>query len=201
MAKKERYLRCFNAFSSDDTNRHDQSTSAHVSSAYNIQDGVIIVAEVASATTYARITPRLIAPPLTYFSDLTFLQWAKLQDITNSALPAQVKPPKYVIIDTVVNPLTNSILNYVSEVGNEKIGPWPGLDFVPGQDEFYAILSSPNVYGTAWLLIQHKEQMGVNTITNIKAWGGFFNFLLLEISPVSNPTTSGGSRTKLKARL
>lgn len=42
-----------------------------------------------------------------------------------------------------------------------------GRTFRPGSDGYYALLNTPNGFGLAWFLIQHKAQLGIKTVSEI----------------------------------
>lgn len=42
--------------------------------------------------------------------------------------------------------------------------------FYPGSEAFDALLGSPNGNAQAWILINHKAQLGVKTVSSIRIW-------------------------------
>ncbi|KAL4904973.1 hypothetical protein BDW74DRAFT_178540 [Aspergillus multicolor] len=43
--------------------------------------------------------------------------------------------------------------------------------FRPGDEAYYALLYTPNGRGIEWMLIQHKAQLGVKTVSEITVFG------------------------------
>ncbi|KAL4977185.1 hypothetical protein BDW66DRAFT_133004 [Aspergillus desertorum] len=46
-----------------------------------------------------------------------------------------------------------------------------GRTFRPGSQGYYALLNTPNGFGIAWFLIQHKAKLGVKTVSEITVFG------------------------------
>jgi hypothetical protein len=67
-----------------------------------------------------------------------------------------------------VNVPTYSILNKImARHGLAQYPIWPGTTFDMECEEGRAILGTPNGAGTAWLLIQHKKQLGDRRIEKV----------------------------------
>jgi hypothetical protein len=133
---------------------------------YNTKDLVLCAFNNLSAKQASTLAP-VTWPPLTRWSDITFLQWAKQM---NSDGTSSIKPPKYIIRLNLRNEKTQTILTYIKQkfLNNaDKLPEWPGVVYQPGSDQFNALLGSPNGFGAAWLLINHKMQFGVWTIDQI----------------------------------
>jgi hypothetical protein len=202
---------------------------------YNTQDGVIVAMNIRSALYEAKMNPRLKAPPLTFWSDVTFLMWSQLLSGklptmagSNPASPDApfkakranpgsgsgsgsgsggnppsggdndsgsskiINPPKHILVDTIDNAKTKDIISYIKANYLKKalsLPVWPGVSYVPGDDPFYALLGSPNGYGAAWFLIQHKAQFGLYTISKITVYSQpeLFSHMDMEITPVPVP--------------
>lgn len=124
--------------------------------------------------------------PLQHWSDIIFLAWEHLQ-VDRSP---DHQPLNYVLRETVTNDATKETLEAAlkaSSVLSGRPGQWPGYLFLPGSRGFEAMLSTPNVSGVCWLLIQHKVQWGERSIKSIRAWvgrGGAALTLLIEIGDV-----------------
>jgi hypothetical protein len=165
------------------TNTHDKttvkdgktynSTGARYSNHYN---PLLIVAKsnAGPASEGKRARPRVTGgtddpfPRLARLSDVLFLEFRRVM--------AENKQPmdelKAVWRDHIINQITKEV---AIEVASDKdqlngIPKWPGIDFAPGSDEFAALIASPNGVGIAYLLLQHREQMGQKTISSVKVF-------------------------------
>lgn len=77
-------------------------------------------------------------------------------------------------------PLNGTLTSSVVERALKKSGitsgrapPWPGYTFKPeGRDlkPFQPVLGTPNASGVAWLLAQHREDLGDKTVSAIRVW-------------------------------
>ncbi|KAF5669533.1 hypothetical protein FDENT_11515 [Fusarium denticulatum] len=115
--------------------------------------------------------------PITHikkWSDATWMQW----DRVCTEADGDVGDLKYIIRSKIANYATLEIILRAilsryerSPRRNKKtIGTWKNkLTFTPAKDkeEFPAILGSPNGSGAAFMLINHKERLGVKTIKRI----------------------------------
>ncbi|RHZ63559.1 hypothetical protein CDV55_106036 [Aspergillus turcosus] len=99
---------------------------------------------------------------LKQWSDIAFLNWQ--QQCT--AAGASVSNLKAVIRFSIVNTDAGSVIPQVT--GGQTIGGYKNpMVFQPGDPNFNALLGTPNASGVAWLLINHKAQMGIKTIASI----------------------------------
>ncbi|OAL04328.1 hypothetical protein IQ06DRAFT_290457 [Phaeosphaeriaceae sp. SRC1lsM3a] len=126
-------------------------------------------------------SPVLTFLPLYHWSDITYLQWliasstttvtqspASTTDATHpletsSAPPAATSPApiKYIFRVGIQNVPTYSILNKIMIKHNrDTYEIWPGVAFPIDSEEGKAILGTPNGAGVAWLLAQHKKELG-----------------------------------------
>ncbi|KAJ9270908.1 hypothetical protein DTO212C5_3133 [Paecilomyces variotii] len=159
-----------------------QSTGAMYGSAYNLQDGAIISHSAHSPESEAPNLSRY--PKCRRWSDVTFLQWQHMAQ-------GNVQNLNHVFRETITNQDTRSIMRRV--LGKpDSWNDWDELhsasrwrSFYPQSDEFNALLYTPNVRGVAWLLIQHKQQLGRRIITQITTFGADFQpALYLKIDAV-----------------
>ena len=75
---------------------------------------------------------------------------------------------RYVIQNDVSNPTT---LGTVKAALDGKTAPeWPGKTFSMGTSQGKAILGSPNGIGTAYMLFNHKTQLGRKTVDSITVY-------------------------------
>lgn len=111
-------------------------------------------------------------PTLWHLSDMYFLIWHKL--FQDAGLPTTA--PKWIVRDHVVNSEARKVIDHLD------IGEWPGSIYTPDQDEFKALLATPNGSGVAWLLLQHKDIFGVKTVKTIRVYqNGHSVIMILEI--------------------
>ena len=124
-------------------------------------------------------------PGMSSWSDVIAAVWTLL---TN---PVERGLLRYIVRMNVINEDTTDVVSVaLKKVGQTNGIPpkWPGLTFAPPastelkedaemQKAFQAVLATPNVRGTAWLLLQHKWQLGAKTIKSITVWdmSGFAN--------------------------
>lgn len=75
---------------------------------------------------------------------------------------------KYIIRSGIQNAATCMILTKIIQRQNRHVFDiWPGLTFSIDSEEGLAILGTPNGSGTAYLLAQHREQLGYKTIDRV----------------------------------
>ncbi|KAF7173943.1 hypothetical protein CNMCM5623_006162 [Aspergillus felis] len=99
---------------------------------------------------------------LKQWSDVAFLNWQQ----ECSATGASVSNLKAVIRFSISNTDSGNIIAQVT--GGETIGGGKKpMVFEAGNSNFNALLGTPNGSGVAWLLINHKAQMGLKTIASI----------------------------------
>ena len=103
-------------------------------------------------------------PPLHYWSDIAFLQYLS----TFPSPPPQPLPLNYVLRLGIMNHDTYQVLgNIFAGHGLHQCHSWPGLTFDIESEEGRAILGTPNGSGVAWMLIQHKAQLGEKKIKKV----------------------------------
>lgn len=107
-------------------------------------------------------------PLLSRLSDVMYLEFRRVM--------AENKQPmdelKGVWREHVMNEVTRDVATKVASSNYMLFGipQFPGKDFAPGSDEFAALVAAPNGVGVAYLLLQHREQMGRKTITSVKVF-------------------------------
>lgn len=99
-----------------------------------------------------------------------------------------------------MNPDTKAICIQIASNGKstiDQIPEWPGKDFAPESDEFAALVASPNEVAVAYILLQHRQQLGTKTVTSAKVW--YDDFMLQVLFSISDvPQVS--SRSVLQRR-
>ncbi|KAF2023568.1 hypothetical protein EK21DRAFT_80594 [Setomelanomma holmii] len=94
--------------------------------------------------------------------------------------PENIPKIKYILAINIINDQTRFLFKKAMELwvppeGQERPTrnlPYPGITWkLNGDNEGLALLDSPNGLGAAYLLLQHKRQLGgAKTITKIKIW-------------------------------
>lgn len=127
----------------------------------NAKDGVLVAYENLSPLEANRLAGRgdFDVPELRFWSDVAFLQW-KSKSTKDSEL-------KYVLRYNVLNIHAESILTSIHLANNTETMPWPGICYDATSLEGQALLGSPNGSGVAYMLIQHKQELGHKTIEKI----------------------------------
>ncbi|KAK2016244.1 hypothetical protein LZ32DRAFT_525446 [Colletotrichum eremochloae] len=107
-------------------------------------------------------------PDLNALSDVVFLQWlhaCKLDKVDPKKLRVAYR-------FTIVTPSTIEIIEQALRQANDKLVPgWQNRKvFTMKETGGAAILGSQHGAAIAWLLIQHKEILGVKTVTEVAVW-------------------------------
>lgn len=126
-------------------------------------------------------SPVLTFPPLYHWSDIAYLRWlsaystlASIQSPAPTASPAHLNvadsvplavtspaPIKYIFRVGIQNVPTYSILNKIlTKHKRDTYEVWPGMTFPIDSEDGKAILGTLNGAGVAWLLAQHKKELG-----------------------------------------
>ncbi|KAF1842229.1 uncharacterized protein K460DRAFT_358868 [Cucurbitaria berberidis CBS 394.84] len=100
-------------------------------------------------------------PMIKYWSDIAFLQWdlMKKQNADSDL--------RYILRYNVVNNLTNSMVDTINLENGTETKAWPGTSYDATSKEGQALLGTPNGSSVAYLLIQHKNQLGHKTVEKI----------------------------------
>lgn len=128
-------------------------------------DGGVIVAEGNWAPTLEKNNIRVLTP-LKQYSDVVFLTWQKVAG-------DKIKGLKYVIRHQIINLDTLAVLREVLQRRGEELKAWPGVKISMPDRDALAILGTPNGRGVAWILIQHKLQLGpknIKDVTIFRCW-------------------------------
>ncbi|KAM6516420.1 hypothetical protein FALCPG4_014603 [Fusarium falciforme] len=103
------------------------------------------------------------------WSDAAWIQWYKACRLHGG----ESKNVKYIVRSRITNERTLSLIfeALISKFGGfPTIGRWGQrftLDVEESRDEFHAVLGSPNGSGAAFLLLTHKEALGIRTINKV----------------------------------
>ncbi|KAJ5895083.1 hypothetical protein N7495_006774 [Penicillium taxi] len=157
-----------------------ESTGGFYNNAYNLPGGTII-ADHSQSPAYTSYIENcddgkpLVDPlvPLSVWSDVSFLEWQNLCSIYG----ASVQSLKHVVQSHIVNSETLEILPTALDESGTDVD-WEkykdGKKFTGGAT-FEALLGTPVASGTSWMLIQHKNQLGLKRIASITIMGQHLN--------------------------
>ncbi|EDU43951.1 conserved hypothetical protein [Pyrenophora tritici-repentis Pt-1C-BFP] len=107
---------------------------------------------------------------LNYWSDIAFLAWTE---------PVADEEKRggdlnYVLRWTITNRdtvvVTSKLLTDYraeEEEDEEWVPVWPGISFDADSEQAHALLGTPNGSGVAWLLVQHKRQLGHKVVKKV----------------------------------
>ena len=108
--------------------------------------------------------------PLKAWSDVSFLEWQHLCENQKTSVTSL----EYVFQTHITNDVTLSVLRQALGE-NHDFKNWEkyknGKVFKASEDAFKAILGTPNGSGSAWLLIGHKPQLGIKSISEVTVIG------------------------------
>ncbi|KAK4495009.1 hypothetical protein PRZ48_013336 [Zasmidium cellare] len=110
-------------------------------------------------------------PKLQRWSDVVFIQQLE----RSRELHAQMRELEAVVrCEITLSSPSIGIVNEVTKVGNGKKPPGfaQAVSFTPGSKEFSALMGTPHGRGTAWFLLQHRDQLGRKCVVQIKVWWG-----------------------------
>lgn len=80
---------------------------------------------------------------------------------------------------SISNTVTESIMTDALSKTDQSLGDWDNkATFTKGTDAFYALIATTNGSGSAWLLAQHKAQLGLKTIKSI--------FIFISVDPLDD---------------
>jgi hypothetical protein len=129
-------------------------SDAQYANIFNV-DGGAIIANLNWGPKYTNEEIELV--PLRQYSDVVFLGWQK-------AAGDRIKGLKYVFRHQITNKESIAVIKEVLERRTEQAKVWPGLQISMTERDAWAILGSPNGHGVAWLLLQHKDQLGLKSV-------------------------------------
>jgi len=125
--------------------------------------------------------------PLAQYSDVLFLEYAKLAGRTKG----EMVPPKYLLFHNIENPNTwSTVLRALSNKndGKKDIPLWPGTEFSMNEAEGKALLGTQIGAPLAWMLIQHKNAFAGKSV--VKVWSTRHPFGKLVLISGDNPGTN-----------
>lgn len=108
-------------------------------------------------------------PDMDTLSDFAFFQWLL------GCQAKKVDPKSLQVVfraHITYGPTYNLVLQALKDAGQKRVPGWNDrVTFKMGTREGDAILGSTHGAGTAWMLIQHKDALGVKEITEAVVWG------------------------------
>ncbi|OQN97770.1 hypothetical protein B0A48_16091 [Cryoendolithus antarcticus] len=170
------------------------ATGAYYEDICNVRDGVIIAYDIVGprfrvmGRTEGEVPADRPLPKLAQWSDVVWLTWVNLTtDATRGGL-------KHVIHTGVLNQYSVAIAEMaVMSMGNAngRLKNFPGHKFTQSNDReaqaaFEALVGSPNVSGTAWLLIQHFRAVGKKAIKSVSIWNADPMPAVLKLTEMGN---------------
>ena len=107
--------------------------------------------------------------PLKRWSDVIFLNYQSLMVGRGKDAMHRLK---YIFRMRVNNKKSVKIMEGILGGGSlrESIKAWPGVYYGMETDDGRALLGTPNGLGVAWLLIQHKKQLGRKTVAGVRLY-------------------------------
>jgi hypothetical protein len=137
---------------------------------FNVEGGAII-ADINLGPDHIKKNKGKTIVPLKQYSDIVFLAWQK-------AAGDKTKGLKYIFRHAINNEETKVVIREVLAKRGTSGKPWRGLRIDMTDHDAWALLGTPNGRGPAWILSQHKEQLGRKSFSAITVFsvGGMFSF-------------------------
>jgi len=109
--------------------------------------------------------------PIRQWSDVVFLDYQTLTRAQQQS-PESMQKLRYVFRLRITNGATLGIIEAVLGVTSwrETVREWPGDWFGMDTDKGKALLGTPNGRGVAWLLAQHKKQLGRKVVSGVRVF-------------------------------
>lgn len=104
-------------------------------------------------------------PPLSAWSDVTFLTWSRF-----ARNKKELRNIKYFFRWHIVNTNTKFIISEALKRTGQTLSKWPGTEFSMTSEEGKAILGTPNGGGVAWFIVDHKDDFGVKTVKSVRVF-------------------------------
>ncbi|KAK4543392.1 hypothetical protein LTR36_005535 [Oleoguttula mirabilis] len=149
-------------------------TKGEYANAYNPKRGVIFARSIYGPRTGGlRQNPPVTGSavvPLSQWSDVTYLEWNYL----SLNLPSTRQGLRAIVQSDIGNANTNSLIAKTLSAAGTSLTNYSGRTFsidVGAELNFFAaLLATPNASGTAWLLLQHRAQLGWKQINYIQVY-------------------------------
>ncbi|KAH6881580.1 hypothetical protein BKA58DRAFT_433361 [Alternaria rosae] len=98
-------------------------------------------------------------PSLKFWSDVAYLQWAKHTKVLSDL--------RYVMRISIMNTKTKAVVQHIVKDAPVNGDESYSFRIDDDRDHVAALLGTPNGAGVAWLLIQHKRQLGHKTVNKV----------------------------------
>lgn len=101
---------------------------------------------------------------------------------------------KWILQEGIFNSKTNAVQNYIVKkkygdgTREERNDVW-----YPGSDEFLALLTTPNVVGTVYMLMQHVNEIGRKSIRSIGSYVEPVSRMYCLYIELGEPTAGGAN--------
>ena len=149
-------------------NRH---FSGYWENAYSIVEGAIFASNNRAPRAALDQSGRHEYPVISHWSDVAFLQWRSESRRYESQTGSLAPPIRYIFRCQIVNKKTRKVIENIVDEKRKAADQDTNIQVCytvsTSTPEGKALLATPNGAGVAYLLIQHKEQLGVKTITEI----------------------------------
>jgi len=141
-------------------------TDADFISDIHVESGLLVASHNYSPAYKARVSgwhPSAALPLLQHWSDVAFLQWASVQQDEQG-----IRGLKYILRENTQNKDTFAVIRHIIS-GLPTMGNllWPGVEFDAKSDNGMALLGTPNGAGVAWMLAQHRAQLGHKVVDKV----------------------------------
>jgi hypothetical protein len=143
-------------------NQYFPPTNAQFSQVVNAAGGMLVACENPSPPEANRQADRplhLDVPHLQKWSDVAFLQWKRYAPVVSDL--------QYVLRHKVMNETTESVMQSINAANGSTTLAWPGASYDATSFEGQALLGTPNGSGVAYMLIQHKCELGHKVVDKI----------------------------------
>jgi hypothetical protein len=140
---------------------HYPASQGEYGDVFNVDEGVIIAEGNWGPGHQNEELERYV--PLKQYSDVVFLMWQE-------EAGDKAKGLKYIFRHNIINPDTTDVVDEVLTRRGEQLAPWPGLKINMDERDAWVILGTPNGRGAAWLLIQHKVQLGLKSLSAVTVY-------------------------------
>ncbi|KAI5368086.1 hypothetical protein Slin15195_G032200 [Septoria linicola] len=164
-------FRQFHDYQARPPNQRYLATGAKFLNTINYDSGVIIAEDNYGPVFMNTLQPRPKAKdrivPLRQWSDVIFLQWRETARTQTGGL-SSLRRIEHVLRDAIANQETIELMR--SMIGKEKLDDgdqWPGFHYRYPDAKLKAAVGSPNGNGIAWLVAQHKAEIGMKLIDQV----------------------------------
>ncbi|SMQ51681.1 unnamed protein product [Zymoseptoria tritici ST99CH_3D7] len=152
-------------------------TGGYFEQLYNVEGGTMFATSLWSPRYTGAQMPIAVTgekyafPPICFWSDVVYLQWEEL-----AKNDMQLKGLQRVVHCSISNDTTRAIIDKIlsdrGTIAGELVYPGVTISFSDG-DDFKALLGTPNACGTAYLLAQHKGQLGQKVVKRFDVFSVF----------------------------